>query len=107
MTKTTFVTVRQLTVRRDYQRGTYEKLDGSKEPCFTLSRNCGLGCTCTASTWFRNGNPSVESAENKTLCFNDRTKQGISEIKGTGRAIEEGPDKWIYEVQAELVEARK
>jgi hypothetical protein len=27
--------------------------------------------------------------------------------KGTGRAIKEGPDEWIYEVQAKLVEARQ
>lgn len=102
-----WIDVATLTVRREFRPGTREKLSGELEPCFDLHRDCGLGCTCGASIWFRDGKPTVDAAESKCLCFNDRKKQGVSEIKGTGRAIKEGPDEWIYEVQAKLVEARQ
>lgn len=101
-----WIDIATLTVRREFRPGTYKKLSGEIEPCFDLHRDCGLGCTCSASVWFRDGAPTIEAAENKCLCFNDRNKQGVSEVKGTGRAIKEGPDEWIYEVQAKLTEAR-
>lgn len=102
-----WIDVATLTVRREFRPGTRKKFDGEIEPCFNLLRDCGIGCTCEASTWFRDGVPTIDAAESKCLCFNDRKKQGISEIKGTGRAIKEGPDEWIYEVQAKLVEVRQ
>lgn len=102
-----WVDVATMTVRREFRPGTYKRLSGELEPCFDLHRDCGLGCTCDAQIWFRDGKPTVASAEEKCLCFNDHKKQGVSEIKGTGRALKEGPDEWIYEVQAKLVEARQ
>ena len=104
--KMQFIEIATLTVRREYRPGTPEIMNGVEEPCFDLHRDCGIGCTCDASAWFRDGRPNIARAERKTLCFNDIKKQGISEIDGTGRAIKEGPDEWIYEVQASLIEAR-
>jgi hypothetical protein len=92
----TFVPIRTMTGRRQYRRS---------DVGLDVHRDCGIGCTC-AATIFTRGNPSIEMAEAKTLCFNDRLRQGISEVKSSGRALKEGPDEWIYEVAIELLEAR-
>jgi hypothetical protein len=100
-----WVDVAILTVRREFRHGTYEYSDGTKAPCLELTRDCGLGCTCGAV--ITKATPGPELAEAKCLCFNDRKKQGVSEVKGTAKPIKEGPDEWIYEVQAKLFEARQ
>lgn len=96
--------VATLTVRREFRRGIYEFPDGSREPSLELKRDCGLGCSCEAV--IIKADPGPKLAESKSLCFNDSKKQGISEIVGTAKAIKEGPDEWIYEVQAKLRECR-
>lgn len=100
-----WIDVKTLTVRREFRAGEWGWLSGEKTPCIDLRRDCWLGCECSAQ--ILNAVPGPELAEQKCLCFNDRTKQGISEVKGTAKAIKEGPDEWIYEVQAKLVEARQ
>lgn len=99
-----WIEVKTLTVRREFRAGEWTKLSGEKTPCLDLIRNCGIGCECSAQ--ILTAVPGIELAEEKCLCFNDRTKRGISEVKGTAKAIKEGPDEWIYEVQAKLVEAK-
>ena len=99
-----FVEVQTLTVRREFRHGTYERYDGTTAPCLELTRDCGLGCKCGATV--TKATPGPDLAEQKCLCFNDRTKQGISEVKGTAKAIKEGPDEWIYEVTAKVVQAQ-
>lgn len=100
-----WIDVKTLTVRREFRAGEWLWLSSEKTPCIDLRRDCGLGCECSAQ--ILKATPGADLAEQKSLCFNDRTKQGISEIKGTAKAIKEGPDEWIYEVQAKLVEARQ
>ena len=100
-----FIDVKTLTVRREFRAGEWIRLSGEKTPCIDLRRDCGIGCECSAQ--ILKAVPGPDLAEQKCLCFNDRTKQGISEVKGTAKAIKEGPDEWIYEVQANLVEARQ
>lgn len=100
-----WIDVKTLTVRREFRAGEWLWLSGEKTPCLDLRRDCGIGCECSAQ--ILKAVPGPELAEQKCLCFNDLTKQGISEVKGTAKAIEEGPDEWIYEVQAKLVEARQ
>ena len=101
-----WINVKTLTVRREFRRaGEWLLPSGEKTPCIDLRRDCGIGCECSAQ--IIKAVPGPELAEQKCLCFNDRTKQGISEVKGTAKAIKEGPDEWIYEVQANFVEARQ
>ncbi|MFA9217412.1 MAG: hypothetical protein ACEQSK_09925 [Sphingomonadaceae bacterium] len=100
-----FVNVATINVRREYRPGTYRFMSGEEVPCLDLHRNCGLGCQCDAQI-IKARQPSVDQAEEKCLCYNSMKRQGVSEIKGSGRAIKEGPDEWIYEVVANLVEAR-
>lgn len=100
-----FVVLKKLVVRREFTRGEYVRLDGTRSPCLELRRNCGLGCECAAQ-YLTQADPSPQLAERKSLCFNSRTKQGISEVEGTAAAIKEGPDAWAYEVEANLVELR-
>lgn len=100
-----WIDVKTLTVRREFRAGEWLWQSGEKTPCLDLRRDCGIGCECSAH--ILKAVPGPELAEQKCLCFNDRTKQGISEVKGTAKAIKEGPDEWIYEVQANLVEARQ
>lgn len=99
-----WVDVATLTVRREFRHGTYEYSDGTKAPSLELRRDCGIGCTCEEV--ITKAIPGQALAEAKCLCFNDLKKQGVSEVKGTAKAIKEGPNEWIYEVQAKLVEAR-
>lgn len=100
-----WIDVKTLTVRREFRAGEMLFLSGEKAPCLDIRRDCGLGCECSAQVL--KAVPGPELAEQKCFCFNDRTKQGVSEVKGTARVIKEGPDEWIYEVQAKLVEARQ
>lgn len=100
-----WIDVATLTVRREFRPGIYEYSDGTKAPSLELKRDCGLGCTCEAV--ITKATPGPDLAEKKCLCFNDLKKQGVSEVKGTARALKEGPDEWIYEVQAKIVEARQ
>lgn len=89
-----FEVVRTLTVRRDFSAG-------PEAGAVTVSRNCGLGCTCEA-TIYKTAGPSARLAEDKTLCFNDRTKEGISEIAGTARLVPAAPGVTAYELLAHL-----
>lgn len=98
------IEVATLTVRREFFADTYTSLDGKSIPCLVLKRDCGLGCHCEASILM--AAPSAALAEEKCLCFNDLKKQGISEVPGTSKPLKEGPDEWIYEVTANLIEAR-
>ncbi len=91
---TRFDVVRILTVRRDFSAG--------PEPgAVTVNRDCGLGCTCSG-TIYKTAGPTPRLAESKTLCFNDRTHEGISEIAGSARLVTAGPGVTAYEVQAHL-----
>lgn len=99
-----FVEVQTITVRREIRHGIYQRCDGTTGRCLDLTRDCGLGCKC--GTQVTKATPGPELAEQKCLCFNDRTKQGISEMKGTARPIKEGPDEWIYEVTAKVIQAQ-
>jgi hypothetical protein len=92
-----FSVVRTLTVRRDFSIG-------PEAGAVTVNRNCGLGCTC-AATIYKSGGPSAQLAESKALCFNDRMKEGISELAGTARLVPAAPGVTAYEVQAHLVRA--
>lgn len=98
-----WVDVATLMVRRSFRPGTYECSDGETVPSLELKRDCGLGCTCEAV--LIKATPRPELAESKCLCLNDISKQGVSEVEGTAKAIKEGPDEWIYEVQAKVVKA--
>lgn len=100
-----FVDIRTLTVLRKFRPGTRKGYDGAVMACVHVDRDCGIGCSCGADI-LGEVSPGVALAEQKTLCFNDQKRQGISEVPGSGRAIKEGPDEWVYEVQAKLVEAR-
>lgn len=99
-----WVDVKTLTVRREFRAGEWTSMSGEKTPCLDLRRDCGIGCECEAK--ILKAVPGLELAEQNCFCFNDRTKQGISEVKGTAKAIKEGPDEWVYEVQATLVEVQ-
>jgi hypothetical protein len=90
---------RTLTVRRDFTAG---QEPGSVE----VARDCGIGCTCGATIYKTEG-PSPRLAEDKTLCFNDATREGISELPGTARLVPAAPGVTAYEVQAELVQYAK
>jgi|CXWL01.1.fsa_nt_gi hypothetical protein len=92
---THFHVVRTLTVRRDFSAG-------PEAGAVTVHRNCGLGCSC-AGTIYKTAGPTPRLAEGKTLCFNDRTLEGISEIAGSARLVPAGPGVTAYEVQAHLV----
>jgi hypothetical protein len=59
-----WIDVATLTVRREFRPGTRKKFDGEIEPCFNLLRDCGIGCTCEASTWFRDGVPTIDGFYN-------------------------------------------
>ncbi len=87
---------RTLTVRRDFTAG---QGPGAVE----VARNCGIGCTCGA-TILKTEGPSPHLAEDKTLCFNESTLEGISELPGTARLVTAAPGVTAYEVQAELVQ---
>jgi hypothetical protein len=91
---TGFSVVRTLTVRRDFS-------EGPEAGALTVKRDCGLGCTC-GGTIYKTAGPSARLAEDKTLCFNDRTKEGISEISGCARLVPAPPGVTAYEVQAHL-----
>ncbi len=101
-----FKKVATITVLREFRSSFYEFSDGEKVPCLELTRDCGLGCKCAADILKANS-PTPQLAEKRCLCFNDLKKQGISEVEGTARAIKEGPDVWIYEVKAEIVQANQ
>lgn len=89
-----FSVVRTLTVRRYFSAG-------PEAGALTVKRDCGLGCTCGA-TIYKTSGPSARLAEDKTLCFNDRTKEGISELAGSARLVAAPPGVTAYEVQAHL-----
>ena len=91
---TGFSVVQTLTVRRDFSAG-------PEAGALTVKRDCGLGCTCGA-TIYKTSGPSARLAEDKTLCFNDRTKEGISELAGSARLVPAPPGVTAYEVQAHL-----
>lgn len=86
--------VRTLTVRREFSAG--PEADALK-----VSRDCGLGCTCAAII-YKTAGPSARLAEDKTLCFNDRKQEGISEIAGTAKLAAAQAGVTAYEVQAHL-----
>ena len=67
---------------------------------FHVDQDCDRGCKCQSRV--SKCTPSVESAASMILCFNDSTKQGITGKDCTGKAIQDGPDAWIYEVDAKL-----
>lgn len=107
MTSITFRTLRTITVRREFTVGTYQTSTGEIS-CLRLKRNCGIGCTCEADiTSPSTLTPTPDLATKKSLCFNDSTKQGISEIPGTATPIIEGPDVWAYYVQAEIIQEER
>lgn len=93
--KSGFSVVRTLTVRRDFSPGAE---DGS----LIVQRDCGIGCKCGA-TIYKTMGPSAQMAETKSLCFNDRTREGISEIAGTAKLVAAQSGVTAYEVQADLV----
>lgn len=94
---TRFDTIRTLTVRRSFT-------DGPRPGSVELARDCGLGCTCGATIYKTEG-PTPRLAADKSLCFNDLRKEGISEIAGTARLVPAAPGVTAYEVQAHLVRA--
>ena len=71
---------------------------------FNLHQDCGLGCKCESLIF--KCTPNIESAGWMILCFNDAKGQGISGKGCKGKAISEGPDTWIYEIDAKLKEQR-
>lgn len=91
---TGFAVVRTLTVRRDFSAG-------PEAGSVIVKRDCGLGCTCGA-TIYKTAGASARLAEDKTLCFNYRTKEGISEVAGTAKLVPAAPGVTAYEVQAHL-----
>lgn len=94
-----FIPIKRLTVRREFSAG--------REPgSLDLRRDCGLGCAC-AATLFKCGEPSERLAEQKSLCFNDATRQGISELQGTARRVLAPTGSVAFEVAADLVEGKK
>lgn len=93
-----FEVIRVLKVRRTFR-------PGSAPGVVELERNCGLGCTCSATIFNAVAGPKL--AENKCMCFNDRTLQGVSEVPGTAHLVEHKAGVQVFEVSAELVEARR
>lgn len=101
-----FVEIGTATVRLEYRRGIYSGLNGEKFDCIKVDRDCGFGCTCGADLLGRTEPPNLQLAIDDVLCFNDKKKQGISGRGCSGRVIQDGPEKWIYEVDAKLKEAK-
>lgn len=89
-----FTVLRRLTVRREFT--------ASRDPrAMNLRRDCGIGCTCAALIYTPEA--TAEAASLKSLCFNDRTQQGISELAGTAQRVEAPEGVTAFEVQANLV----
>ena len=92
------VVLKRLVVRREFKPGV--------EPdSLEVRRDCGMGCKC-GSVIYRPRLPLNEQAESPTLCFNGRTRQGISEVSGTAHRVASDPGTTAFEVDAELVEVR-
>lgn len=92
-----FEPVRRLTVRREFR-------DGAAPGVVQVHRDCGIGCTCDGTIY--KAVPNAALAESKTLCFNDRALQGISEIAGSARLVQDAQGVKVFELAADLVEAR-
>jgi hypothetical protein len=74
-----------------------------KEPgTFRLNQDCGRGCKCESKV--SRFSPSIDAAACLILCFNDTTQQGVSGRGCTGKALCEGPDTWVYDIDAKLSE---
>lgn len=101
-----FIEVGTVVVRREYRRGVCEGLGGEKASCIEVVRDCGMGCKCEAYYPSRTAAPTLQLAIDDVLCFNDSTNQGISGRGCSGRVIQDGPDVWIFEIDAKLKEGR-
>lgn len=93
-------------VRRTYKRGIYESKFYPSGPVegFDIERDCGLGCTCTAFV-SKVAEPTLSMAAGDVLCFNDSSRQGLSGNGCAGRVIKAGPDEWVFEIDARIVQA--
>lgn len=74
--------------------------------CYTIKRDCNMGCQCEASL-SKARRPSLEKAINDVLCYNGVQRQGVSGNGCTGRVIQEGPNVWVYEIDANVLAAKK
>ena len=74
--------------------------------CYTIKRNCNMGCQCESSL-SKARQPSLERATNDVLCYNDALHQGVSGKDCLGRVIQDGPDVWVYEIDANVVTVKK
>lgn len=69
---------------------------------YTIKRDCNMGCRCEASL-SQAGRPSLEKAINDVLCCYDARHRGVSGKGCTGRVIQDGPDVWVYEIDANVL----
>ena len=67
-----------------------------------LKRDCGMGCFCEAEIFKPKIPVTLEDARNDILCFNDFTSEGISGNGCEGQTIQDGPNVWIFKVNAKL-----
>jgi hypothetical protein len=76
-----------------------------QEPgCYKIKRNCLMGCECGANL-SKSGKPNLQLAIDDILCFNDAKHIGISGRGCSGRTIEDGPEKWVFEIDARICQA--
>lgn len=97
-TKIRFEAVRRLKVRREFRVG-------AEPGAVEVRRDCGIGCLCSGTIY--KAVPNAALAESKTFCFNDGAQQGISEIAGSARLVSDAGGVKVFEVTADLVEARR
>jgi len=87
-------TTARVVYRKKSQPGFYE-----------IKTDCNLGCKCE-SELSKAGTPDVKMAQNHLLCFNDTLLLGLSGKECGGRVLENGPDRWVFEIDAEISEAK-